>query len=81
MRMTDKAWTAHGWGVKERTVNDCTRGDSTVDEFFTCEADAWDAVAELNRSSAAHKELGASEDRKRERDARAKADSLREVKP
>jgi hypothetical protein len=77
MRLSDTAWTAHDHGVRQRTVSDCTRGDSMVTEFFTNEAEAWDAVAEINRRDAEHKELGAREARQREREAHEKAQKLR----
>jgi hypothetical protein len=82
VRLSDKAWTAHEWGVKERTIADCTRGDCSVSEFFTNEAEAWDAVAELSRIEAEHKQLGADEATKRMENALHRARVLRgEAKP
>ena len=77
MRLSDTAWTAHDYGVREGTVSQFTRGDHTVSEFFTSEADAWDAVAEINRATAEQKQLGADEAVNRMENARAKARALR----
>jgi len=79
MRLNDKAWTAHDYGVRERTVSDCTRGACPEPEFFVDEAEAWDAVAEINRAEAEQKQLGADEAVKRMEVARATAKKLREA--
>lgn len=80
MRLTDKAWRAANGFVKEGTVSDFTRGDSTCSEFFTDEADAYDALADQEESEANHKQLGADEARARAIRARRKASEIREAR-
>jgi hypothetical protein len=47
MKLNDKCWRLNQHsGIRETTVADATRGDSTNLEFFTTEAEAWKAEAD-----------------------------------
>lgn len=77
MKLSDKAWRiVQHYGIRETTVSDCTRGDSTCDEFFLTEREAWLAEAERSAREAERHEHEADQARRRQRGALEKAKQL-----
>lgn len=77
MKLSDKAWRLnHHYGINESTVEDCTRGDSSCDEFFTTEREAWEAEAARCDREASRYERDAGQWRKRQSEAAHKAAAL-----